>query len=170
MYPAVFCFCVQKLFGIYCGGYHRGCFYSVYTSRPRKPRTAPWGAYSSSTGREPANGWHSFRLRGGLFRLGVVFYTLPVPSTGHIVPPTTFPVPPTTLPVPSTTFPVPSTGQFIATPRSAARIRPNAASIRRRSEPIRTYTERSRPRPPTYLTRLGAYPTAHRTDPNLHGT
>ena len=137
----------------------------------------------STTGREPANGWHPFRLQGGLFRLGVVFFTLPVPlttstaspagdfvpSTRHIVPPTTFPVPSTTFPVPSTTFPVPSTGQFIATPRSAARIRPNAASIRRRSEPIRTYTERSRPRPPTYLTRLGAYPTAHRTDPDLHG-
>ena len=115
-------------------------------------------------------GWHSFRLQGGLFRLCVVFYTLPVPLTTLPVPSTGHIVPPTTLPVPSTTFPVPSTGQFVATPRSTARIRPNAASIRRRSEPIRTYTERSRPRPPTYLTRLGAYPTAHRTDPNLHGT
>ena len=94
----------------------------------------------STTGREPANGWHSFRLQGRLFRLGVVFFTLPVPPIGHIVP--------------STTLPAPSTGQFVATPRSTARIRPNAASIRRRSEPIRTYTERSRPRPPTYLTRL----------------
>ena len=78
-----------------------------------------------------------------LFRLGVVFFTRFVPLTmpsvspaGDFVPLTTLPVPPTTLPVPSTTFPVPSTGQFIATPRSAARIRPNAASIRRRSEPI----------------------------------